>query len=149
MPTLHIMHHGSLRCTPWDGSQEQRHHHYFLLPLLILERDRGEPVSFRVPTACLCLCLWRVSTELIISLLPLATSCSYLGVFQMGERHQPYQDYYWLLHLPDQMLFPILGPSQSPDFAVSSFVMFFLFHEYYHHLLPGSMRQTPNKSSFL
>ena len=56
-------------------------------------------------------------------LLLLATSFSYLGVFQMGEMYQPYHGYYWLFHLPDQMLFPILAPSHSADFVVSSSVM--------------------------
>lgn len=43
-----------------------------------------------------------------------------LGVFQMGERYQAYHSCYWLFHLPDQILFPILAPSQSADFVVSS-----------------------------
>lgn len=78
----------------------------------------------RVLTACLCLCLWR-SVNKLNGTHNLPAACRHVsftpgGVFQMGERYQAYHGYYWLFHLPDQILFPILAPSQSADFVVSS-----------------------------
>lgn len=125
MPTLHILPHGSLRCAPETGPRSRDIiiiSSFSNLYLKETEASQYLPESSLHAHVSACEEYHKLHGTHNL-LLPLATSFSYLGVFQMGERYEPYDGYYSLFHLPDQMLFPILAPSHSADFVVSSSVM--------------------------